>query len=354
MSTIPESTIDPFQTSEAYDHYWHVARERMDIFYRRLVNLPPPWTSDSIFLRYKFTNAYRALDRTSQYLIHHVIYAHARDGMIWTPEDTLFRILLFKMFNKIETWELLDNYNKAFKSDIRWHGGASYDKFIEFADKVLSQAMADKDKIFSAAYIMPSGTQLGHHNKHRNVLEAIKLAMNMIVPQLGKIKSMEELYLLLLSCPMMGPFIAFQLTIDLNYSTLFDFDEDSFVVAGPGAKSGIEKVFPQLISTGKPYEAAIYKMREWQEILNGRDQLPYQTLFGRPLKLIDLQNLFCETDKYTRVSLPNLPNPNGRTQIKQHFTASTDIVPCYLPPKWGLNEKISQWLIANRHPVFLR
>jgi hypothetical protein len=44
----------------------------------------------------------RASDRVSQFLIRHVIYAEG-----YPAEDTVFRTLLFKIFNKIETWQLL-------------------------------------------------------------------------------------------------------------------------------------------------------------------------------------------------------------------------------------------------------
>jgi hypothetical protein len=50
---------------------------------------------------YRFTNCYRAADR-SQYLISNVIYNGNHD-----PDEVLFRILLFKFFNRISTWELL-------------------------------------------------------------------------------------------------------------------------------------------------------------------------------------------------------------------------------------------------------
>ncbi len=59
-------------------------------------------TADEILSTYKFTNAYRAADRVSQYLIREVIY-HGDQS----PENLFFRTLLFKIFNKIDTWELL-------------------------------------------------------------------------------------------------------------------------------------------------------------------------------------------------------------------------------------------------------
>src|SRR3546814_3742793 len=60
----------------------------------------------------------------------------------------------------------------------------------------------------------------------------------------GKIlamRSLRELYELLVSVESFGPFLAFQLTIDLNYASALNFDEAEFVVPGPGALDGISK-----------------------------------------------------------------------------------------------------------------
>jgi alpha-glutamyl/putrescinyl thymine pyrophosphorylase clade 1 len=89
--------------SKVFDTYWRFAAERQEIFFRRIAGAPPPWTADPILGKFKFTCAYRASDRVSQYLIRRVIYAGDQN-----PEELIFRILVFKMFNRIETWELLE------------------------------------------------------------------------------------------------------------------------------------------------------------------------------------------------------------------------------------------------------
>jgi len=66
----------------------------------------PPWTDDPILSHFKFTNAYRASDRVSQFLIRNVIYQGDQQ-----PDEVFFRTILFKLFNKIETWQRLE---KAF------------------------------------------------------------------------------------------------------------------------------------------------------------------------------------------------------------------------------------------------
>ncbi len=63
------SKLSPAKPTVVYDTYWRFAAERQAIFFRRLQRQPPPWTEDQILRVHKVTNAYRASDRTSQYLI---------------------------------------------------------------------------------------------------------------------------------------------------------------------------------------------------------------------------------------------------------------------------------------------
>ena len=62
------------RVSEVYESYWRFAAERQTIFFKRASGQDPPWTEDHVLATYKFTNAYRASDRVSQYLIRNVIY----------------------------------------------------------------------------------------------------------------------------------------------------------------------------------------------------------------------------------------------------------------------------------------
>src|SRR6516162_11515615 len=66
--------IAPLKPTAVYDTYWRFAVERQEIFFARAAGKPPPWTEDRILAEFKFTNAFRAADRVSQYLIRNVIY----------------------------------------------------------------------------------------------------------------------------------------------------------------------------------------------------------------------------------------------------------------------------------------
>src|SRR5580658_6974380 len=99
------SSVSPRQPptpTAVYDSYWRFAVERQRVFHQRVRGEPAPWTTNAVLLAHRFTNAYRAADRVSQYLIRHVAYEGAQD-----PDEVVFRVLLFKLFNRIETWELL-------------------------------------------------------------------------------------------------------------------------------------------------------------------------------------------------------------------------------------------------------
>ena len=97
------SRLAPAIPTVVYKTYWRFAAERQAIFFRKIEGAAFPWTEDSILKRYKFTNAYRASDRVSQYLIKNVIY----DGDP-SVKEVFFRILIFKLFNRIDTWKLLE------------------------------------------------------------------------------------------------------------------------------------------------------------------------------------------------------------------------------------------------------
>ena len=62
----------------------------------------------------------------------------------------------------------------------------------------------------------------------------------------------------------------------------------------------------------------------------------FKTLFGRKLQLIDCQNLFCETDKYTRIYCPEISSTQNRIKIKQIYTPNLIKFDIFLPPKWGV------------------
>jgi thymidylate kinase len=323
----------PAKPTEVYDTYWRFAAMRQSIFFGKLEGSRPPWTTDLILQKHKFTNAYRASDRVSQYLIRHVIYEGDQ-----SREEVFFRTLLFRIFNRIETWELLREKM----------GTISYaDYSFERYDEVFTAALAAKETIFSAAYIMPSGqSSFGYERKHRNYLKLLeKLMVDEIPVRLSDLRAMRQLFELLRSYPTLGDFLAYQYSIDINYSNLVDFSEMEFVVPGPGARDGIRKCFQD--SGGLSEADLIRLVAERQEDEFARLGIEFRSLWGRPLQLIDCQNLFCEVDKYARMAHPNIKGISDRKRIKQTYQPHTEQITYWYPPKWGINHLINSAIVRT-------
>ncbi len=309
------------QPTAVFDTYWRFAAARQAVYESRLRGEPAPWTRDPIIARHRFTNCFRAADRVSQYLIREVIYRgdQARD-------EVVFRALLFKLFNRVSTWE----YLTAELGEPSW---TSFDR--DAYNAALGDRFDAGARLYSAAYVMPP-PRLGAARKHSNHLLLLEMMMRDRLPdRLAAAATMEEAFNTLRSYPAIGDFLAFQFLIDLNYSTALDFDEMEFVVPGPGARDGIRKCFGAA-AAGIEAEVIAYMCETQQEHFD-RLGLAFAGLRGRPLQLIDCQNLFCEVDKYARVAHPEISGVSGRSRIKQRFSPEATPVTAWFPPKWGLN-----------------
>ncbi len=310
---------------QIYDLYWYFACERQNIFVKKLNGDPYPWTNDPILQNYKFCNSYRVNDRVSQYLLKKVIY----NGKNYSKADMIFRIILFKLFNKESTWELLEEKL----------GDITLDKFkVGVYSKILEEAISNGIKIYNDAYISCANKAFGYDRKHDNHLALLNQIFKVDEAHLKIIsaKTMEEAFNILKSYPLIGNFMAYQLVTDINYSEVVDWSESSFTVAGPGSERGIKKCF---IDKGKMSNEEIIKyMYEHQDEEFKRLGLNFKRLGNRPLQLIDCQNIFCELDKYCREKIPELKS--NRSKIKKKYKPKNDKIEYIYPKKWKIKESI--------------
>ena len=308
---------------EVYNLYWYFAYERQNIFYKKLNGEPSPWTKDEILKTYKFCNSYRVNDRVSQYLLKNVIYNNKE----YTPEDMLFRIILFKLFNKESTWELLiKNFNDITLSTFN----------INKYSTVLEKAISNGKKIYNDAYISCATKAFGYDRKHDNHLALLNKIFIIDKSHLKilKAKTMKEAFNILKSYPLLGNFMSYQLVTDINYSDIVNWQEDEFTIAGPGSLRGIKKCF---IDRGNLSNEDIIKyMYDHQEEEFKRLGYNFKKIGNRKLQLIDCQNIFCELDKYCRQALPTLKS--NRTKIKKKYEPKTKKIEYIYPPKWNINQ----------------
>lgn len=314
---------------EVLKYYFYFMQERMNMFWRKIEGQRHrEWTLDPILKTFKFTNVYRATDRVSQYLIRDVIY---KDLDLYTPKDVLLRIIVFKIFNKIETWEYLVQSKIVITID-------------NFDPHKISELLSIRQlhyPIFSNAYMM-TGSHKDYDylpSKHEKWLTMVKKEMidGGVFDDILCAESMECVFNRLLECSFIGGFLAYQYAIDLNYSPCLNFSENSFVKAGIGAIRGIKKCFA---SYGLCYEDAIHFIQDnFFELQSKYGYQDFRPLPGHLPTLIDLQNCFCETDKYLRAKMPELKVDNVR--IKQKYVENSNPIHFMFPEKWGIIEAYS-------------
>lgn len=323
-----------FTPNENFKYYFYWISERMKIFWERNKGEEAPWTEDKILNDHKFTNVYRCLDRTSQYLIKHII----NDTKKRSKEELFWRILLFKHFNSPDTWIALE---KKF-GDITLE--TKVKKIIKFLEKYKNEG----NTIYSNAYMMtasfmkkPEFMKKYKMGDSRSKHEAyLKMLWNVFIEEglakkIIKSKSLEEVQGKFKEVITIGDFLAMQYTIDINYSKLIDFSENDFIVAGPGAIRGIDRTFD--IESAPDYQKIIKWVHKNFDKLANEYGYKFKPLPKRALTLIDLQNCFCETDKYLRGrGIDNPKKEVGGKRIKQVFTQNTDKIEYVLPEKWEI------------------
>jgi hypothetical protein len=237
----------------------------------------------------------------------------------------LFRIVIFKLFNKESTWEILcNNFGDILLSNFN----------VKEYSKILEDTKEKGITIYNDAYISCANKAFGYDRKHDNHLALLHkmFVVDKIQNKIVKASTMKEAFTILIKYPLIGNFMAYQLVTDINYSDFVNWKENEFTVAGPGSLRGINKCF---IDKGNlNNEDIIRYMIENQDKEFKRLNLEFKKIGNRPLQLIDCQNIFCELDKYCRQALPNIKS--NRTKIKKKYTSNNSIIEYMYPPKWNI------------------
>ncbi|MCY4509096.1 MAG: putative DNA base hypermodification protein [Acidobacteria bacterium] len=306
---------------------WQFACRRQAAYLSRLAGEPPPWSRDQILQDYRFTNAYRAADRVSQAMIR---IAHGSRNE--TPETRLYRTLLFKVFNRTQTWARLTDA----VGPPAWEDRSSLDGVRE----VLDGLHARREQLYSGAYVMPTGAR--GQPKHQWHLEMVRQILERgSARRIEEASSLEATYRTLREQEGLGDFLAFQFAIDVHYGAGARTDEARYVVAGPGALDGLSKCFTDLGDYG-PADTILWMTDRQGADLDAQPE-PWHDLFGRPLQPIDTQNMLCEVSKYTRVSHPDVAGKSGRTRMKRRYTPGPPLAEPVFPEHWGIQENVARW-----------
>jgi hypothetical protein len=286
------------------------------------------WTDDPIMQKYAFCNTYRVLDKVSQYIIREVIEKGSQD-----PKELVFRITLFNMFTKIDTWELL----------VRELGPLTWERYNrDDYRKVLTKAKKEGMTLYTGAFQKPA-PHFEFQDAHSNHLCLLEILMEAdLAGRFVGAQYMDEVYEYLVSFSSMGEFSTYQLMLNLSYSKVLNFSELDFVVAGPGALSGLSKMFGASMKRAQEavpgIEVDIIRwLAQHQNEHFERLGLIFSGLGPKrlPMGLADIEHLLCEVDKYSRLAHPGFKGK--RTELRGIFKPSSGNHPPVptLPKAWS-------------------
>lgn len=320
------------------DEFFLWMYERHKIHTRRRAGEPPPWTNDPIMQNNKFCNVFRIWDRNTQFLVTEVLEKGDPD-----PIESVFRLILFRFFNRISTWELLmDKIGELTRSSF------GKDQYI----KVLRHALTnDNKKLYTGAYIIPSPKLfpgLAFEN-HMFLLQQFK--DERVFQKVLECNDMFEAHTLLTSYPGIGSFIGYQLvtfyldiynmlkithrlTLDICMLPGVNWPENEFTALGPGSIAGVKIIFKNIQSD---FEGAVRYLHETQNDhwsrLNISD-IPSLDRKGYPsgVSLPDVEHSLCEFAKYSKLKNNKSAKQPVRSRTLHFLDANS--MSYKLPIKW--------------------
>ncbi|KAI0367036.1 hypothetical protein BV20DRAFT_951010 [Pilatotrama ljubarskyi] len=314
-----------FHPNLILDTFFTFVTERHRIHQRRLAGEAQPWTSDAILAAYPFTNVFRIYDRVTQFILRDVIQK-GDQGL----REQCFRVMLFRSFNKIETWELLTEHF----GELTWR-----DFDVNAYEAVLLEEQK-RNPLYGHAYIIPS-PKLGGRVNASNHLRLVQLMMEEDLPgQLQKLHHMKDAHGRIALFPSMGDFMAMQLLLDLNMTAHFDYPEDEWVALGPGALQCLQKIFGPAIH-GFELDALRYlhktQRTHFARLRIRPDRIPRVPGRAPGLSMVDLEHALCECEKYSRAYHPSIKGKRQKV-AKRGFTPRPEPITADVPSHW-LNDK---------------
>ena len=246
-----------------------------------------PWTDNPILQNYKFTNVRREHDKTTIRLLNLL-----EDNKDASYGNKIMNIILFRLFNKIETSELIDwvdfaHYDEAY---LRARLADVKPGFVYFTNAFYTTGMRQGfRKCYPDEKFEPIVIANVCNDMKREVVGAIKRA-----------KTPQEVIDALQMFNGIGNFLSYQMFVDLTYLPEFPWSENEFVVSGPGCIAGLTELFED--RGGLTFDELLFWLRDncpitREECMELMVDLPEE---DRVMNLMSLENCMCELSKYIR------------------------------------------------------
>ena len=307
--------------------FFRFVAERQRVYQKWHSSAPAPWTADPTIAGGRFCNVFRYLDRESVWAVAHII-----TPLLSRPADLVFNILIFRTYlNWHRSMELL--------------GLQSAETFERAAFETrLRQVGAQLGKLSSAAYNVGSfhgfasvdhGGAGSKPGRVAAMFAALAPKMSGVVAAILERRDSEFTCSTISGLEGVGPFVGWQVCLDLGYWMPGLYNESLHVKVGPGAEKGLRWIFSS--TGGLSDTACIHQLMQSQNRWfdqAGVDAAERQRLFGDmprppmplqqgqdqpgPLNLMALEGCLCEGNKYLRTH-----TQTGYGRTKQKYSAST-------------------------------
>lgn len=291
---------------------------RQNTFYEKQLN---PNYVNAILGTNKFTNVYRLLDRVSQYELQKVIYSGIQD-----PLEILFRVFVFNHFKTECFYDYL--LTKEFNVSLNTFNA---EVFIT----LLSEYSGDL-KLFTNAYMIPGkrgeAKIITITRKIINFIENSKLFKNL--------QSGYEIFHKLKCLDGMGDFLASQVVFDCLWHESFK-DVERLYALGVGAKRGAFKLgLTNKLNTS--YDEGFKALLTAKQALGESNFTPL-TIGDTKIypDFSDIQNTFCEVDKYFRIIHPEIITNKKQTEKQSRIKNK------YKPGKSKFDIYIPGWFVSK-------
>jgi hypothetical protein len=280
------------------DEFWNFVVERQAIYHKRMVlGEMPPWTRNVVLREYFFTNVYRELDKGTVFLIKNIL-------KLPDDKDLLFAIMVYRLFNDIDTFRFLMLRCKMTK-----YGAWDWEK----ASRYLNAYENHGNRVFTDAFTVTGVKFGGFPDKIRNIcwlIWRLQLQTPALLDRVKSAKSLKRVWEIFNDTQGFGRFLAYELAIDINYSRLTDFSENDWVNAGPGCKRGIQWIWGPRSSSVKWEDYITFLQVRQDEFIGKLNRLDewHEVWPGYAMTLRGVEHSLCEFQKYARAKYHSTPD----------------------------------------------
>lgn len=281
-------------------------KRRYSIHLRKdVLKKDPPWTKDEVLRNFRFTNVRREHDKETKWVLQHIV-----NNPDLSYEDKLLNIILFRLYNKHETAELISmpfRFSETPDWDPEWYRSLFEAALVEDPKRVFfTGAFITGGLKRALKWYLPKDDP--KNSMEMRMLWFMKVIIeDGVVDQIKASKNQKEVFNTLCGYDGLGAFLSYQMFVDMTYIEEFPFSENEFTVAGPGCIRGLKYLFDD--RDGMSYEECLFWLREnldrlFVEVL-GKDWDPKRVFWDLPeedrcFNVMSLENCFCELSKYIR------------------------------------------------------